>query len=120
MKTSKLIGLAALASVAALLGATAAEAHAKLVSANPAADTTVGTPKQLVLKFNEKLQPRFSGLDVSMPGMAAPMKVSVAKDRMTMIARPKTRLMAGVYTVKWHAVTADTHRMEGAYTFTVH
>ena len=119
MKTSRIISLAALSAAAALLGATAAEAHAKLVSSNPAANATVAAPRQLVLKFSEKLQPKFSGADVAMPGMAMPAKVSVAKDGRTMIVQPKTVLMAGVYTVKWRAVTADTHRMQGTYSFTV-
>ena len=119
MKTSKILSLAALSATAALVGATAAEAHAKLVSSNPVANATVAAPKQLVLKFSEKLQPRFSGADVTMPGMVTPAKVSVAKDGKTMIVKPMAALMAGVYTVKWRAVTADTHRMQGTYSFTV-
>jgi methionine-rich copper-binding protein CopC len=119
MKTSNVMGLAALATAAAMFGATSADAHAKLVSSNPAANATVAAPKQVVLKFSEKLQPKFSGADVAMPGMVTPAKVSVAKDGKTMIVQPKTPLMAGAYTVKWHAVTADTHRMEGTYNFTV-
>ena len=119
MKTSKIMSLAAFSAAAALLGATAAEAHAKLVSSNPGANATVAAPKQLVLKFSEKLQPKFSGADVAMPGMVTPAKVSFAKDGRTMIVQPTAALMAGAYTVKWHAVTADTHRMQGTYSFTV-
>ncbi len=119
MKTSRMFSLAAVASAAALFGATAADAHAKLVSSSPAANTTVAAPKQLVLKFNEKLQRKFSGADIAMPGMATPAKISVAKDGKTMIVKPTTALMAGAYTVKWHAVTSDSHRMEGTYSFTV-
>jgi methionine-rich copper-binding protein CopC len=119
MKTSNMMRLAAFAAAGVMFGATAAAAHAKLVSSDPAANATVAAPKQVVLKFSEKLQPKFSGADVAMPGMVTPAKVSVAKDGKTMIVRPKEPLMAGAYTVKWHAVTADTHRMEGAYNFTV-
>jgi methionine-rich copper-binding protein CopC len=32
---------------------------------------------------------------------------------------PASPLKPGVYSVKWHAVTADTHRTQGAFTFTV-
>ena len=119
MKTSKMIGFAALASAASLLGATVAEAHAKLVSASPSANATVAAPKQVILKFNEKLSRKFSGASISMPGMAAPAKVSLGKDGKTLILQPKTRLMAGAYTVKWRVVTPDTHRTEGTYAFTV-
>ena len=58
MKTSKIMNLAALSAAVAMFGATAAEAHAKLLSSNPVANATVAAPKQLVLKFSEKLQPR--------------------------------------------------------------
>ena len=119
MKMSRVFSLAAVAGAAALLGATAADAHAKLVSSSPAANTTVSAPKQLVLKFNEKLQRKFSGADLAMPGMAMPAKGSVAKDGKTMIVKPTAALMPGAYSVKWHAVTSDSHRMQGTYSFTV-
>ena len=108
---------------AALLGvASQASAHAHLTAADPAQDSTVAAPKQLTLKFSEKLQAKFSGLALTMPqmnNMAAPTKIAVAKDGLTLVATPAQPLTAGVYKVTWHAVTADTHRTEGAYTFTV-
>lgn len=119
MMMSKMLGLAAFAGATAMLAATGAQAHAKLLSSNPTANATVAAPKAIVLKFDEKLQPKFSGANVAMPGMATPVKVSVGGDGKTMMLQPKTPLMAGSYTVKWHAVTADTHRSQGAYTFTV-
>jgi copper resistance protein C len=112
--------LAAVAvATAALLGAAEAQAHAKLVSATPAQDSAAAAPKQLVLKFNEKMQPKFSGLTLTAGKTAVAATVTVAKDGMTMIATPTQPLKAGAYTVSWHAVTADTHRMEGKYSFTV-
>jgi methionine-rich copper-binding protein CopC len=113
---------AALASLSALALATQASAHAHLTASNPAAGATVAAPKQLTLQFSEKLQPKFSGLTVTMPqmsDMATPVKVAVSKDRMGLVATPTEPLSAGVYKVNWHAVTADTHRVTGAYTFTV-
>ena len=102
--------------------ATEASAHAHLLTSNPPANAAVPAPKQLTLKFSEKLQPKFSGLSVSMPqrnNMATPVKVAVAKDGKSLFATPAKPLSAGVYKVSWHAVTADTHRVQGAYTFTV-
>ena len=99
-----------------------ASAHAHLLAANPAANATVPAPKQLTLQFSEKLRPKFSGLTLTMPQMSdmkAPVKVSVGKDGKTLVATPAEALSAGVYKVEWHAVTADTHRVQGAYTFTV-
>ncbi|MEW6597011.1 MAG: copper homeostasis periplasmic binding protein CopC [Pseudomonadota bacterium] len=114
--------LTALAAVATLSVATQASAHAHLQSSDPAANATVPAPKQLTLHFSEKLNPRFSGLALTMPqmnDMAARVKVSLGRDGMTMTATPSAPLGAGVYKVSWHAVAADTHHMEGAYTFTV-
>jgi len=114
--------LAALVGLSALALATQASAHAHLLASNPAADAAVAAPKQLTLQFSEKLQPKFSGLTVTMPqmnDMATPVKVTVSKDGMGLVATPSEPLSAGVYKVDWHAVTADTHRVTGAYTFTV-
>ena len=54
-----------------------------------------------------------------MNDMAAPAKVTVSKDGKSLVATPTEPLSAGVYKVSWHAVTADTHRVQGAFTFTV-
>lgn len=108
--------------VIALATAAQAQAHAKLVSSTPAEGATVTAPKQVVLMFSEKLQPKFSGVALTMPSMsnmAVATKVSVAKDRVTMTVTPTEPLTPGAYTVSWHAITADTHRMEGKYNFTV-
>jgi methionine-rich copper-binding protein CopC len=113
---------AAATAAIALLTAAQAQAHAKLVSSTPAEGATVAAPKQLVLKFSEKLQPKFSGVALTMPAMnnrAMATKVSVAKDGVTMTATPTQPLTPGAYAVSWHAVTADTHRMQGTYNFTV-
>ena len=56
--------------------------------------------------------------------MTAPMSVgavtsTVAADGKTLVGTLRSPLPAGTYTVGWHAVTADTHRVEGSYSFTV-
>lgn len=114
---------------AAGLAAGAAEAHPRLVAATPAADAVVAGPATIKLKFNEPVVARFSGIELqmtAMPGMkmSTPMKVAVgarklATDPTTLSANPAKPLAKGVYRVKWHAVTADTHRVEGSYSFTV-
>jgi copper resistance protein C len=103
----------------ALLAASQAAAHAKLVSSSPAENGVGPAPRQIVLKFNEKLQPKFSGFELSTGGAAVPVKVSVGKDRLSLVGAPTKTLAPGAYEVKWHAVTADTHRMQGGYSFTV-
>ena len=116
IRTAALLGLSAVAL------ATQASAHAHLTASDPAANAAVAAPRQLTLHFSEKLNPKFSGLTVTMPQMnnvATAVKVAVSKDRLSLVATPTRPLSAGVYKVNWHAVAADTHRMEGAYTFTV-
>ena len=108
---------------------TAALAHPKLLSSTPAAKATVSQVKEIKLTFSEKLVPQFTGIDVTMtgmPGMAnhAPMKISgfktsVAPDGKTLIAALPRPLPAGSYDLKWHAVAADTHRIEGKFSFSV-
>ncbi|KQX24141.1 MULTISPECIES: copper homeostasis periplasmic binding protein CopC [unclassified Sphingomonas] len=117
------------ATVAAFTIASPALAHPKLVSATPAAGSTVSRPTQIALAFSETLMPQMSGLDLvmtGMPGMArhAPMKVagfktSVSQDGKTLVAALPKPLPAGTYDAHWHVVSTDTHRIEGHLTFTV-
>lgn len=107
------------AAAVVVLAATQVQAHAKLLAANPPSGATVTAPKQITLKFSEKLQPRFSGFDLSSRGARVPMKAAVGKDKITMVGAPLAPLAPGAYRVSWHAVTADTHRMQGAYNFVV-
>ena len=114
---------------AGCLAARAAEAHPRLVAATPAADAVVAGPATIKLKFNEPVVAQFSGIELQMtdmPGMkmSTPMKVAVgapklAADRTTLSANPGKPLARGAYRVVWHAVAADTHRVEGSYSFTV-
>ena len=81
--------------------------------------TLTEAPQQITLKFNEKVQPNFTGVELTMGGAPVKLTTTVAKDRMTLVGAPAKPFAAGVYQVKWHAVTADTHRMQGTYSFTV-
>lgn len=109
--------------------ATAAQAHPRLVSASPAANTAIAGTNELKLTFSEALVAQFSGMSLlmtDMPGMkmTAPMSVgsvtsTVAADGKTLVGTLKSPLPVGTYTLGWHAVTADTHRVEGSYSFTV-
>lgn len=104
-----------------------AQAHPKLLSASPAANSAVTKPTLIKLTFSETLVGPLSGIDLvmtGMPGMAhhdpMPIKgfkaVANGKDLSITLPRP---LPAGSYELKWHAVAADQHRIEGSYSFTV-
>lgn len=110
-----------------LAAASATNAHPKLVSATPAPNATVAKPARVTLQFSEKLMPQFSGADLMMTGMNgmkhAPVKVAsaatVAADGRTLVIAPRSPLGAGTYSVAWHVVSADTHRITGNYAFAV-
>ena len=113
----------------ALAAASAAQAHPRLVAAAPAANSVVDGRNEIRLTFSEALVAPFSGMSImmtDMPGMkmTTPMSVgaitsSVAADGKTLVGRTKAPLQPGTYALGWHAVTADTHRVEGSYSFTV-
>lgn len=114
-----------IAATALVAFAGAANAHPKLLSASQAANATVAKPAQIKLQFSEKLMPAFSKADLTMaamPGMAAmkmPSTAALAADGRTLVVTPKGRLAAGRYTVDWHIVSTDTHKVAGNYAFTV-
>ncbi len=113
---------AAFAALALAATATSAFAHAKLVSSTPAANAAVAAPKQIVLTFSEKMHAKLSGADLTMPqmnNMTVAARAAVSQDGLTLVVTPARPLMAGAYQVKWHAVTSDSHRVEGKLTFTV-
>jgi methionine-rich copper-binding protein CopC len=105
-----------------LLGATVASAHAELKQAEPAVDGTVAAaPTDVTLHFSERLEPALSTIVVR---TAVGKRVDKAdakvdqKDR-TVIRASLQSLTPGTYIVEWRALTADTHRTEGAFIFRV-
>ncbi|HTK35825.1 MAG TPA: copper homeostasis periplasmic binding protein CopC [Caulobacteraceae bacterium] len=115
---SKFAALALLAAPLALIGS-GAEAHAKLVKADPAANAAVGAPQVIHLEFSEKLEPKFSGAQL-MKADGTNIDVVAKANGKAVDATPKTRLAPGQYMVMWHAVTADDgHKTNGDYNFTV-
>lgn len=112
---------------AAVLLATGAQAHPALLSSTPAEGSVVKAAPSIELHFSEKLTTQFSGaklLMTAMPGMSHPpmaIKASVAggADPKTMLITPAAPLVPGTYKVEWRAVSADTHPITGAVTFSV-
>lgn len=111
--------------LAALTGGHQVEAHAKLVRAEPAANSTLKTaPKAVRIWFTQELVPKRSTLSVL---DARNRRVDDGKggvdladlDRKSMIARLKP-LGPGKYTVRWRTVSAeDRDVIEGSFRFTV-
>ena len=112
-------GLLGLATVLAL-GATQAEAHAQLVSAEPAANASVGAPATIVLRFNEALEARVSSFKLTdIDGNQVAVTPASAPDNKSLAATPAASLAPGLYTVSWTAVGDDAHAMMGTFSFTV-
>ncbi|MGI9169152.1 MAG: copper homeostasis periplasmic binding protein CopC [Caulobacteraceae bacterium] len=117
---SKTALLRACAVFGSLAIAGGAQAHAHLMASTPAANASGPSPAQIALKFSEAPLAKFSGIMLlTASGGAVEVKPLKSADRNALMFAPATLLKPGVYSVKWHAVTADTHRTQGAFTFTV-
>jgi copper resistance protein C len=108
--------------VLALSGSSAAFAHAQLSKAAPPAGGAVSTaPAEVTLNFSEKLESSFSTVVVR---DAVGKRVDKGEARVDKADRTVMRvsleaLMPGSYIVEWRALTADTHKTEGAFIFRV-
>ena len=107
--------------VLVLSGATAF-AHPRVVSATPAVGGTVKTaPSEVTIRFNEKLEPAFSSVTIrdstgKQVDKGDP-QVDKADHRIIRVSVPP--LAPGAYKVEWRAVAADTHKVEGDFTFRI-
>ena len=108
-----------LAFAAIACSAAPAFGHAFLNHADPGAGATLrSAPPRVVLVFSEKLEGAFSGVAVvDAAGRSVEAGLAVTRgNSMAVALRPLT---PGKYRVMWHAVSVDTHRTEGAYSFAV-
>jgi copper resistance protein C len=108
---------------AAALAPRAAFAHASLSKSVPAAGATVAPAlKEVELTFNEPVDAKSSGAEIvgkdNHAAPAGPAK-SKAGDEATLVIPLTKALAEGAYTVHWHAVSRDGHRVTGAYRFSV-
>lgn len=112
-----------MALIAGSVVATAVHAHPKLVKSEPTKDAVIATsPKELRLSFNEELVAKFSGAEVKdQKGQKVETGTASAdpKDKKQLVVPLTKPLATGAYKVDWHAVAADTHRIEGSYSFSV-
>jgi methionine-rich copper-binding protein CopC len=117
------IALAALAVLAIAALTTSADAHPKLKAVSPAADVSSKvSPKEIRLNFSEGVIAKFSGLELKDEAgktITTGVPVNDTGDRSQLVVPLPSPLMAGRYTVTWHAVSEDTHRVKGEYSFEV-
>ena len=114
---------AALAGVAAtlMLAMSQANAHAKLESTTPKADSSVSSPQMIQVHFNEAIEVKLSSLKlVARDGTEVSiMSMNDAKDPSTLSIMPNMTLKPGVYTAAWSIVSDDGHKETGSFKFTV-
>jgi copper resistance protein C len=113
------LSLVALSGLLLIVSAPAAHAHASLMHASPSAGSALSAaPQEVTLTFNDTLEAAFSkitvtdgnGIEVSQG------KGQVNSNVMRVSLKP---LAAGSYKVNWRAVSTDTHKTEGNFTFSV-
>jgi copper resistance protein C len=113
---------AIIAFATAALVSGAALAHAFLDHAQPAVGATVAqAPTEVTIWFTQALEPAFTGCAVT---NAAGQRVDTGqvtidpKDPQELHV-PLKALSPGDYKVSWHALSVDTHRTTGDFSFTV-
>jgi methionine-rich copper-binding protein CopC len=114
--------IAASVTLSLFSAAPSAEAHPRLKASSPPADASIAPPQEIRLVFSEDLIAKLSGLDLKdqtgklvETDRAAP----DPGDKKQLIVRLKSPLVPGQYTVEWHVVSEDTHRVKGSYSFKV-
>ena len=113
---------ATIAFIASVFVSSAALAHAFLDHAVPAVGATVAqAPTEVTMWFTQPLEVAFSGAEVT---SAAGQRVDTGqvaldpKDPQELHV-PLRSLQPGDYKVTWHALSVDTHRTTGDFSFTV-
>ncbi len=115
--------LGALATLLALMlaGATAASAHAALLSTDPAEGSIVQTaPTEVTLHFSEQVTLSPDDVRVFDPSgkqVTSGSTGHAGNDDTTAQVQLGSGLAQGTYTVAWRAISADTHPVSGAFTF---
>ncbi len=113
---------ASVALAALLIAPAVVRAHAFLDHADPAVGSTVpNSPGVIHLWFTQQLEPAFSWVNVTDKSGAAMNDGPAAVDpsnqsEFDVKLKP---LPPGTYTVKWHALSVDTHTTEGDFKFHV-
>jgi len=112
--------------VAVVIGAVVAPAtllfHTELKSSIPERDSTVkGPPREVVLTFTGKVNPKLSSITILRPDSSNVMSLVIdtkaaGKELHAPVTRP---IPPGRYVVRWKTASADGHVVRGAYSFSV-
>jgi copper resistance protein C len=103
----------------AVVATTGASAHAFLDHATPLVGSTVAAaPREVALTFTQNLEAAFSSVQVTDPkGVRVDQgKPQISGNTMRVGLKASG---PGRYQVHWHALSVDTHKTEGNFSFTV-
>jgi copper resistance protein C len=124
-KSSGLIGMCRQSAMGLLvlpllvLGAPAAYAHAHLATAEPRVDSTVTTaPQEVSLSFTEGLESVYSTIEVR-DAQGARVDEGAPQISGKIMRVGLKALSPGSYKVYWRALSVDTHKTEGNFSFQV-
>jgi copper transport protein len=109
------VAAATIAAATVVVWAPAAQAHPRLLSAEPEPSTTVAGPvKQVVVKFDERVNWEYSEVDVEDPDgrslLAGERQISGRQ-----VTLPLSATAAGAMRVSWRVVGDDAHPVIGAF-----
>lgn len=102
-----------------IVSAPVAHAHASLSNASPSSGAALSAaPEEVTLTFTDTLEAAFSNLTVTDASgvIVSQGKAQVSGNVMRVSLKP---LSAGIYKVNWRAVSTDTHKTDGNFTFSV-
>jgi copper resistance protein C len=117
MRIPRLLSLAMLLAAFPMM----ALAHAKPEQETPPSGSTVTAPKEVRIRFSETLEPALSNIEVDGAGkrLDTAHATTDASDRHIMYLALPAAMAAGLYTVRWNAVSTDGHHTHGNYLFRV-
>jgi methionine-rich copper-binding protein CopC len=104
----------------ALLAARLVEGHAVLKETSPAANSTVAGPDvPIQLKFNSRIDPSRSKLQLLLPNNTTEPLAVDKKASPDTLASKATGLKPGAYKIQWQVLAPDGHITRGEIPFTV-
>ncbi|MGJ3648129.1 copper homeostasis periplasmic binding protein CopC [Sphingomonas sp. GlSt437] len=107
--------------LASIMMISTAQAHPRIVSSTPAANGAIAKPSRLTIRFSERLVGPLTGATlVSVrAGHVTTIPTATALDlsNKILIVKLAQPLAAGRYQLDWHAVSVDTHRVQGSLAF---
>jgi copper transport protein len=120
--TRRLAALAALVVALVVLLAAPASAHATLLSTDPSNGGVYDKPPSAVtLRFSESVEVALGGVRVydSDRSRVVTGKPEHPNGQQSVVSTSLPKLAKGTYVVTWRVISADSHPVEGAYTFQV-